>query len=488
MATTSSKNKVNPFELDPYDEWGDGGGWDQEDGYAAEDQRLMDEYHPSGRNQNKPYQSYDRQSNGKRTFHAQGFGSNNSHHQPQLWKYVLLAVVLGVVLVFWSDKSNERSGDDYISLIDEIPKDEYRIVILGERHSGTSWLHDRLQECYPQAEVSTTLQRPGYFFQYEPPKKEQHPRDTIVLHLTLNIYDWLEQMRSSPEYAPNHVGVHEEGHIVPLPWHEFLLRPWAMNRPDRDATYRNETGPVCQLGFHFHQVVSCVETPMGGTDNPIYELNMDKGGKPYESIIEMRADKIRNHQQVQKWKNVKKFITVPYETAGKEFKKRILDEIEQFAGWKPSCSGNVLPPTREHSASMTKEMVQFVTQVTDWDVEASVSYAPWTEAEIESKGIKNDAIMATEAPKATAAPNDKPAKEESDSLPVVNATKAPASSVAPAADAIAAQKVAESAGNSTGARNKTNTTNQTSSLHDDSGMAKNNANNATSGGGRWRVK
>ncbi|KAL3905608.1 MAG: hypothetical protein SGILL_009609, partial [Bacillariaceae sp.] len=446
-------NKVNPFELDPYDEWDDGGGYggdDQEEGYAAEDQRLMmDEYYTGGRNtsntmHNKPlaYQSYDRQSTGKRTFYAQGFGSSPNHHQPQLWKYVLLAVVLVVVLIFWSDKSNERSGDDYISLIDEIPKDEYRIVILGERHSGTSWLHDRLHECYPQAEVSTTLQRPGYFFQHEASSKQEqqpHPQDTIVLHLTLNIYDWQEQMRSSPEYAPNHVGVHDEGHIVPLPWHEFLLRPWAMDRPDRDSTFHNETGPVCQLGFHFNQVVSCVETPMGGTDNPIYELNGNKGGKPYESIIEMRADKLKNHQQVKKWKNVKKFITVPYETAGKEFKATILDEIEDFAGWKASCSGNVLPPTREHSATMTKEMVQFVTQVTDWEAEALVSYEPWTEADIESKGIKDDVVVvATDPPKATTAPKSKH-KEKNKKKPATkapktapNATTAPASTVAPA--------------------------------------------------------
>jgi hypothetical protein len=427
---SSSGNKVNPFELDPYDEW-DNEVWgndqqqqqqEEEEGYAAEDQRLMDEHDhgvggpqrpPRHKHTALPYPSYDRRSNGgrRRTFPAQGFGSNSDdhhyHHPPQLWKYVSLAVVLVMVLLLWSDKNKERSGDDYISLIDEIPKDEYRLVILGERHSGTSWLQDRLQECYPHASVSSTLQRPGYFFQREPSSEQREEgtkrqsQDTIVLHLTLNVYDWLEQMRSSPEYAPNHVGVHEEGHMVPLAWHEFLLRPWTTERPDRDLPWRNETGPVCQLGFDYDQVVSCVETPMGGTDNPIYEL--EKGGKPFESIIELRAAKLRNHQSVKDWRHVKKFITVPYETAGKEFKSRILDEIETFAAWKPACSGNVLPPTRERTASMTKEFVKFVTAVTDWEAEAMVSYEPWTDADVEAKGIK-DGDVTTEVPKATAAP------------------------------------------------------------------------------------
>ncbi|KAL3923931.1 MAG: hypothetical protein SGILL_001353 [Bacillariaceae sp.] len=452
---SSSGNKVNPFELDPYDEWDDGG-WGDDVAYAAEDQRLMDEYRPSGGSKNNRHKAaYDRQSNGKRTFHPQnmqGFGSNGNNHSPQLWKYALLAVVLVAVLVLWNDNSDkEHSGDDYISLIDEIPKDDYRLVILGERHSGTTWLHDRLQECYPLATVSSTLKRPGYFFQQEPSKQEQakhhHQQDTIVLHLTLNIYDWLEQMRASPEYAPNHVGLHEEGHIVPLEWHEFLLKPWTTERPERDLAFQNETEPVCQLGFHYNQVVSCMETLTGGTDNPIYELNQENDGihiektkdknivasKPYDSIIEMRGAKIRNHQNVQTWKSVKKFITVPYETAGKEFKSRILDEIGQFAGWKPSCSGNVLPPTRERTASMTKEFVHFVTAMADWDTaESLVSYEPWTEADMDAKGIIKEAATTTPPPTSKPTTANKPKKPKTDKDDNGNGKKTKAPKLAPA--------------------------------------------------------
>jgi hypothetical protein len=411
----SRQNKVNPFELDDDGE-DDGGNWNDDDEwqeqYAAENQRLMEDYHHyrGGGKNNKAssasatsYYHDDRlieqrhkfnDSLGKRSFfshhihhHVPGIVIAIQRHSSQFWKYGVLGVIL-VAIYIWNVE-DRGEGDAYVSMIDEIPNDDYRLIILGERHSGTAWLQARLKECFPRSSVLSNLQRPGFFFQEEPTEDTQQQHDMIVVHVTLNIYDWLEQMRSSPEYAPNHVGKHKEGHIVPLPWKEFLEKPWTMDRPERDLPLQNATNTRCQLEFHYDQVVSCAEKATGGTDNPIYELRQDDG-TAYESILQLRAAKLRNHQSVQNWKHVKKFLTLSYENTGKEFKSRLLSEIHQFADWTAACSGDVLPPLAEHTAIMSTEFFDYVNRNADWTAEALVSYKPWSESDEHKKGTQKE--------------------------------------------------------------------------------------------------
>ncbi|KAG7348141.1 hypothetical protein IV203_016846 [Nitzschia inconspicua] len=421
---SSPDNKVNPFELDcdgedfSYD-WNEDDAWQEK--YGTEDERLMQEY--NRRNVSNSSWSYcsDRRGEqqrsvdpvGKRplfSYHSysepygSGSGNYDLHHKPRLWKFGSLAIVLILALFFWNQGDNVDSND-YVSMIDEIPNDEYRLIILGERHSGTSWLQARLHECFPHAFILSSLQRPGFLFQDEPAKDEFHNSEAIVIHLTLNIYDWVEQMRMSPEYAPNHVGIHKEGHVIPLPWDDFLSKPWTMDRPERDFALRNITDSTCQFGFQYDQVVSCAEKPPGGPDNPIYELN-SFNGSPYDSILSLRAAKLRNHQTVQKWKIVKKFLTHSYEHIGKEFKSRVLNEIKDFTGWAALCSGDVLPPSRERTASMSTQYVEYVTQNADWEAEGLVSYKPWTVSDIREKGIQksSDDLKRMSSPPPTSVP------------------------------------------------------------------------------------
>ena len=406
-SSTTNNNKVNPFYIsqddpygeneDEYDGWGDD---EHNDWIVQENPRYPgwtdEEQQPFRNNSNN--NQWQRSSNARRRnvepkFFASQSTQNHHHHQPQLWKYILLLAVVIFAVVVLNGKNDDDDDANYESLIDEIPNDEYRIVIVGERHSGGSWLHARLEECFPRAMVSTSLQRPGIFFQDD---ETQWHHDTIVVHVTLNIYDWLEQMRASPEYAPNHVGKHrQEGHMVPLQWNEFLAKPWTMDsRPARDLPFANSTDPICQLGFRYHQVVSCIKDPLAGTHNPIYELdasaekgnNNNQTDKPFPSIIDMRAAKLRNHHNLQEWKSVKKLISVPYESVGEEF-KRLLYSIQELSHMTPSCSGEVLQPSRDRFTDMSMQFVQYVTQHADWEAEGLVSYEPWTDTEIQAKGI-----------------------------------------------------------------------------------------------------
>ena len=356
-----------------------------------------------------------------RSYHNSQYSVHNNHleHKPQLWKYgVLLVTILGVIVFGTSVSSDgDRNSSNNVSLsslIDEIPNkdishDDYRIVVLGERHSGTAWMRERLRECFPHVEVSNHLQRMGYFFQDDEATARSKAEEsealatlhnsnvtTIVVHVTLNVYDWLEQMRLSPEYAPDHAGKHEElNHPVPLGWKEFLQKPWTTERPDSDLEFINKTGPVCQMGFEYDEVVSCSNSAQGIGD-PMYELY--ENGQPFGSIIDLRTAKLKNHHGVlQSWPSVQKMIQVSYESTAKDFKTRLLHEILEFTGWSADlpCSGNAMPPSLERSKDMTIEFVEFVSGRADWETEEKVaSYTQWTEEDIRSKKIHSEADSA----------------------------------------------------------------------------------------------
>ncbi len=428
-----SNAKVNPFYIqdDEEDPWDDDE--DNYDDYDYDDEQVMLMSGSGGiknrkynANSNEAFQRRQQQLNSNnshysRSYHNSQYSMHNSHleHKPQIWKYgFLLVTILGLTIFGTSVSSdNEKHSNNNFSLsslIDEIPNkdishDDYRIIVLGERHSGTAWMRERLRECFPHVEVSNHLQRMGYFFQDDEATARSKAEEsealatlhhsnttTIVVHVTLNVYDWLEQMRLSPEYAPDHAGKHEElNHPVPLGWKEFLQKPWTTERPKEDLDMMNATGPVCQMGFEYNEVVSC-SNMVQGIDDPMYELY--ENGQPFGSIIELRTAKLQNHHGVlESWPSVQKMIQVSYESTAKDFKTKLLHEILEFTGWSADlpCSGSVLPPSLERSKDMTIEFVDFVSERADWEIEQKIaSYSQWTEEDMRSKKIRSEADSA----------------------------------------------------------------------------------------------
>jgi len=449
--------KVNPFYIQDNDEEDP---WNEED-YRDDDEYGDDDYDDeqvklmggSGNSHNRIYNvggiSNNNDTNNHRrgaslferttgiglSYHDDRYEIRNGHrqHTPQAWKHVLIIVGTIVLIISGSSISSEKNGTsnttNSLSLIDgEVPDDDFRIVVLGERHSGTDWMRNRIKECFPHADVSTQLQRMGYFFQddeatarakevqklgrgvkHREKRNRKFPR-IIVVHVTLNAYDWLEQMRLSPDYAPDHVGTHEDlGHAVPLDWEEFLSKPWTTERPETDLPFANKTGPVCQMDFSYDEVVSCVgpwdsmeTTAAAGIGDPMYELQNEgkRHGTPFASVLDLRSAKLRNHHGVlDSWPSVEKMIQVSYETTTQNFKTQLLHEILEFTGWNGGsyehngstlpCNGNFLPPSLDSSSGMTLEFVDYVTKNIDWDTEGSVaSYKPWKEEDIAAKDIR----------------------------------------------------------------------------------------------------
>ena len=66
------------------------------------------------------------------------------------------------------------------------------ISIIGERNSGTAWLRDHLNGCFPRIKVETSLHRDSHWFQTDPSSVKE---DTLVIPIFLNIFDWVETMR-----------------------------------------------------------------------------------------------------------------------------------------------------------------------------------------------------------------------------------------------------------------------------------------------------
>jgi len=86
---------------------------------------------------------------------------------------------------------------------EKMPRDksEYGIHVIGERHTGTSWLYRHLEQCFgDQVKVYDRLSRHKYWFQLDDETKDYG----LVVTTSRNVYDWLYAMMEKPLHAPIH--------------------------------------------------------------------------------------------------------------------------------------------------------------------------------------------------------------------------------------------------------------------------------------------
>ena len=80
-------------------------------------------------------------------------------------------------------------------------KQFYGIHVIGERHTGTSWLHRHLEQCFgDQIKEYARLSRHKYWFQFDNEAKDYG----LVVATSRNVYDWLYSMMERPLHAPIH--------------------------------------------------------------------------------------------------------------------------------------------------------------------------------------------------------------------------------------------------------------------------------------------
>lgn len=251
------------------------------------------------------------------------------------------------------------------------------INLIGERHSGTKWITSHLEECFgDQVKVLNRYTRYKHWFQYEDTTL-YGSNSSVVVALVRDPYDWLESMRKKPYHSPNHFD---------LDWKTFLTRPWGMERglADQQLILDGMTHhTTCMHRFPFENVVPCSKldrnmfngTQKSGRKIGVnYELNQDGSGTAYDSILQLRSEKIRNYLNMSTFDGVAAFYLVQFEYMVTQGTAELIDELERVTELKAKCERSA--PHALKDKKYDTSFVQFVNEHLDWETEKLIGYYP----------------------------------------------------------------------------------------------------------------
>lgn len=233
-----------------------------------------------------------------------------------------------------------------------------------------------LTDCFNHSiEVRTKLTRYKHWFQY--PGYYRYPHDTLVIAQFRNPYDWFKAMQHVPHHSPAHLPFRGD-HL----WKEFLTTPWTMERIGTDR-FNNLTEP-CQEHFDYRDIVSCAVEPvskdyyknkiMYSEHQPFYEMRNDGSGEPYDSIMDMRTDKIRNFLSIKEYEGVADVWVVQYEYLLTKGTAGLIQQVADWTGIEPQCEPK--PPQHRRNRPVEKDMAEFIKDNLNWTVESWIGYGP----------------------------------------------------------------------------------------------------------------
>jgi hypothetical protein len=280
---------------------------------------------------------------------------------------VLSMVVIAVLFLDISDVAGPKKHRPSLHLV-------------GERHSGTTWIHQHLSDCFvPEVSVRSGLSRWKHWFQvngdyssYQSDGGEAE-RKTVVVAQFRHAYHWVEAMRVTPHHSPEHFH---------LTWQEFVTRPWTMPPPGKIGNItipgtETETHRLCQYNFHPHEVIPCMEMEMrvmeSGVDVfAVYEMRNNGSGMPYDSILELRADKIKNFLSIADFDGIQDLFPVQYEQLVRHGTATLIRNLEEALGVKAHCTP--MNPQNLSSRALPSEYVEWMKEHIDWETEALIGY------------------------------------------------------------------------------------------------------------------
>jgi hypothetical protein len=396
MAT--ARPQVNPFYIEPAaQEWNGDYDWQHDEGDDVDDvnvehEGLLDD-HDSGHNHLDEEEDADDASAFRQRRRRERRSTHRQQHPPYRFRFLvafgLVFIVFIAVLTMLGGDGGSSSAvqQGNLETIDDGDDDDgdddddnnpqrqvQQIVILGERVSGVPWLKEQLQGMYPNITVTTKLQREGTWFQGPPEKRT--PR-TLLFAVFRNPYDWVEQMRLHPRFMPAHMD--ENG--LSLPWRTFVEKEWAIERPQWDQPpLANE---ACQLGFRYDQVITCRTTDASNDQlNPIYELNQQDGGTPFENILALRAAKIKHifHEIPQLFRDslVTDPIAIQYETgnllAYLKATPLLAPLFDDFLDQELDLEFPISPAPLADHENITMEYIEWMNQNANWTAESWLGY------------------------------------------------------------------------------------------------------------------
>jgi hypothetical protein len=265
--------------------------------------------------------------------------------------------------VHHKNQTSSRSNANDISVVH----------IVGERHSGTKFITEQVQDCFPKTvggddenggfKIHRDFLRSKHFFQPIFPTEDYRRR--LILVVVRDPYEWVAAMRERPYHAPNHVqALH--GHnktVVPLPWQKFVARRWTTQRSVEDeAVWRTADREtlqqyLCRERFRLNQVRPCrldnvtAQYPPWNIPlrfwrgfEPMYEHN-GRDGQPYQTLLDLRRDKLINWiLQIPLVLRVGAFLVVRYEDVLERGTGFLMDQIAAMTGRPKSDRCRPAPP------------------------------------------------------------------------------------------------------------------------------------------------
>jgi len=285
-----------------------------------------------------------------------------------------------------------------------------QIILLGERHSGTNWINDHLEDCFNEnIKVSPIYTRFKHWFQDDDDSFGNSVPDNsaVVIVLFRDPYDWIEAMREEPHHAHYHVLWHVLGidHTVgwkkiarPMRWKDFVTKPWIGQRSitDRRLVASGQEATMdgkCVDNYSFADVIPCSgkdSHEVIGLGPYKYELQRDGSERPYSSIIDLRRDKILNHLSVANFKGTQHFFPLRYEDLKANGTEELLAAIERTTGRTRHAKCTAFKPRVQQQKErrlktgkdnplhthkvLPKELIQWMNKFVDWDVENMIGY------------------------------------------------------------------------------------------------------------------
>eukprot|EP01082_Thalassiosira_pseudonana_P005344 g4856.t1 g4856 contig18:72650-74040(-) len=246
------------------------------------------------------------------------------------------------------------------------------IVLLGERHSGTNWITDHLEECFGgDIKVTTEYRRFKHWFQEEDPERVPS-KSAVVVSMYRDPYDWVWAMKERPHHAHDHIG---------LEWRPFVTKPWIGKRGPNDKNITLTPGlrnnVTCLERYSFKEIIPCSKgdspSKKGYADYK-YELYHDGSERAYSSIVDLRKEKIENHLSVAEFDGTRAFYPFRYEDLEANSTQVLLDLLEGATGIRPRCNATEPRVGGVKHKTVPKEFVEWMNQFVDWDVEYQIGY------------------------------------------------------------------------------------------------------------------
>jgi hypothetical protein len=266
----------------------------------------------------------------------------------------------------------------------------------------------------PTVKIHRDFHRHKHFFQ--PLYSGDNYRHRIVIALFRDPVEWVAAMRENPYHSPAHVagyesantkknsnidngdGVEDAFRVIPLSWQDFVGRPWRTDRTPEDlhilknATLVKETfkGETCLYRYSILDAVPCrfdnatarypsIPDPLLRGYVPLYELRRDHSQKPFDNVLQLRAEKIVNFlvEVPLVYKGLGGYVAARYEDLLREGTKPLLEHVARLVGMPglpPDCFPAGPQPGRLGRRPVPNDFKRWIVDHMDRDLERLLGY------------------------------------------------------------------------------------------------------------------